>query len=49
LTNEQKAGVFIQSLRALVKQVVRDAEISTAMEAARVAAAPAAEIEIGID
>ena len=49
LTNEQKAGVFIQSLRTLVKQVVRDAEISTAMEAARLAAAPGAEIEIGID
>lgn len=49
LTNEQKAGIVIRAVRDYVKQVVRDAEISQAMEATRVTTAPTAEIDIGTD
>ena len=48
-TNEEKADVVVQVLRGFIKQVVRDSEISQAMEAARVATAPGAEIDVGVD
>lgn len=49
LTNEQKSGVFIKALRDYVKQVVRDSEVSRAMETERVRVAAGAEIIIGTD
>lgn len=49
LTNEQKATVYVNALRTLTKQVVRDWKITVAMEATRVATAPTAEPDLGID
>lgn len=49
LTNEQKAGVIIRVLRDFVKQVVRDAEVTAAMETERRRVAASAEISIGTD
>lgn len=49
LTNEQKATVYINALRTFTKQVVRDWKITVAMEAARVAAAPTADPDLGLE
>lgn len=49
LTNEQKAGVILRVLRNHVKQVVRDAEISQALEVERLRVEEGAEISIGSD
>jgi hypothetical protein len=47
LTNEQKATVFINTLRSFVKQVVRDWKTTTAMDTARQTAEPTATPDLG--
>jgi hypothetical protein len=49
LTNEQKAGLFVQAIRNFVKQVIRDAEVSVALEVERQRVAPGAEMDLGTD
>lgn len=49
LTNEQKAGIILLYLRQFVVQVVKDAEVSQAAEAARQTALETATIDIGSD
>jgi len=49
LTNEEKAGLFLLHVRNRVKQVVREAELKAAADAAIKATAPTTEIDIGVD
>lgn len=49
LTNEEKATVYVNALRAFTKQVVRDWKISVATEAERLRVAPTADPDLGTE
>lgn len=49
LTNEQKAGLFLLAVRDFVKGVVRDAEMSQALEVERLRVAASTEMDLGTD
>lgn len=49
LTNEQKAGLFVQAVRKFVQQIIRDAEVSVALEIERQRVSPGAEMDLGSD
>lgn len=49
LTNEQKATVLVNALRAFLKQAVRDWKITVAMEATKQVTAPTADVDLGIE